>query len=389
MLASPAPVDRTSPHGRRLRVLLLINEVVDNGGAERFVLGLARYLPPDRIEPWVCSTRIADPDAVRSLDALGIPHINLGRRAKWDVHRLATLAPLLRRERFDVLHSHMFGSNLWGTMLGRACNVPVVLPHEHMWSYAGNPVRAWLDGQLIGRLATRFVTVSAASREQMVSIEHVRPEKVVVMPTAYIPSLNDRGDIRDALGLPAGTPLIGVVAALRPEKALSVLLDAHRRVLEQVREAHLVIAGDGLCLPALRQQASDLGMSASVHFLGDRDDVDSILQQVDVAALPSDWEGMPLFALECMAAGAPLVATAVGGLPDLVEHGKTGLLVPPRDPDALAKALTSVLLDRGLRERLAAAAALRLDAYRIETVAERFADLYEELRAAAGPLTGG
>jgi glycosyltransferase involved in cell wall biosynthesis len=362
-----------------LRVVLLVDKAVETGGAERFAMGLAMNLPRDRVQPWVCSTRLADPETVASLADLGIPHLHLGRQSKWDVHRLWPLLALLRRERIDVIHSHMFGSNLWGTLLGRAAGVPVILPQEHGWSYSDNPLRTLLDGQVIGRLATRFVTVSAPSQQRMISVEHVAASKVMVMPTAYIPRASGAVDLRAELGLAADTPLIGVASILRPEKALGVMLDAHRQVVDRIPDAHLVIAGEGECLPALRRHAITLGLKDRVHFLGMRQDVDGLLRQVDVGAMSSDREGMPLFALECMAAGTALVATAVGGLQDLIENGETGLLVAPGDPRALGDALASVLRDRTLRERLGKAALQRLDEFRIETVAGRFADLYAEL----------
>jgi glycosyltransferase involved in cell wall biosynthesis len=354
------------------------------GGAERIVTGLALHLPRDRVEPWVCSTRVEDPVPVALLDAAGVPHINLGRTSKWQIHRLARLVALVRRERFDVLHAHLFGSNLYGTFIGRACRVPVVLAHEHTWAYDGNRPRMWIDGHVIGRLATRFLAVTAADRERMISLERVPPDKVVVMPVPQIPHNGSLGtDIRSELGLDPETPLIGVAAVIRKQKALDVMLDAYARLLTRVPGAHLVLAGDGPCRAEIEAHIERLRIGAQVHLIGRRNDVDAILRQVDVGAMSSDYEGMPLFVLECMAAGTPLVATAVGGITDLVADGETGLLVPPRDPAALAGALERMLMDRPLAARLAGAAAARGDDFGIETVARRYADLYEQLVAEA------
>ena len=124
---------------------------------------------------------------------------------------------------------------------------------------------------------------------------------------------------------------------------------------------------------------SSRGLAGTVHFLGQRRDVTSILETVDVGALSSDWEGMPLFVLECMATGTPVVATDVGGIPEMIAHDRTGLLVPPRDPGALATAISTLLGDPERRRRLAAAAMERMHAFTIDAVAERFAALYEEL----------
>jgi glycosyltransferase involved in cell wall biosynthesis len=365
---------------RRLRILFVIGFLADAGGAERFALGLATHLPQDRFEPWVCAPRGGHDGPRRVLAEAGIPFVTLGRRAKWDVHRLAGLATLVRRERFDILHAHMFGSNVWGTIVGRACRVPVVIAHEQTWSYEGNAMRAWVDGHVIGRLATRFVAVSNADADRMVKLERVPAEKVVVLPNAHVPHPSSTGgDLRAELGLATGTPLIGAAALLRPQKALHVLLDAHARVVRAVPDAHLVIAGDGPLQPALQRQAADLGLAGSVHFLGRRNDVDSIIRDLGIAALSSDFEGTPLFAFECMANHTPLVATAVGGLLDIIDDGQTGLLVPRRDPEALGDALTRLLLDPGLRGRLATAAAGNLDRFTIDAIACRFADLYESL----------
>lgn len=292
------------------------------------------------------------------------------------------LAGLLRRERFDVLHTHMFGSNLWGMLAAGACRVPVRIAHEHTWSYEGNPLRAWLDGHVIGPLCSRFIAVSSADAERMVRIEHVPPAKVMVMPTAYVPRPAAGGlDLRAELGLAPGTPLYGTAAVLRPQKALEVLVAAHVHVLAARPDAHLVIAGDGECRAAIEAQVAAASIGDSVHLLGRRSDVDALIAELDVAAMSSDFEGTPLFALECLANRTPLVSTAVGGLPDLLDDGRTGLLVPPRDPHALAAAIVSLLGDADRRERMADAAFGRLDDYRLETIAHRFGDLYERLYA--------
>jgi glycosyltransferase involved in cell wall biosynthesis len=149
-------------------------------------------------------------------------------------------------------------------------------------------------------------------------------------------------------------------------------------------DVHLAIAGDGPIRAEIESRARELSLDGRVHFLGHRDDVDAILRSLDVAALSSDFEGSPLFVLECMANGTPIVATAVGGIPQMIFDGETGVLVPPRDPEALAGAIGHLLVDPERRAKLAAAAANRLSDFRIDVVARRFADLYETLAAEAG-----
>ncbi len=369
---------------RRLRVLFLIDNVTEHGGAERIASGLATHLPGDRFDVWMCSTRKADPDTVAMLRDAGVRHLHLGRTSRWDLHRLILLVGLIRRERFDILHAHSFGSNLWGTVIGRACNVPVVLAHEHTWSYVGHPVRKWLDGHVIGRLATRFIAVSSLDARRMVSIEHVPAGKVVLIPNGYRPRTSEPvGDLRQELRLDARTPLIAAVTVLRPQKALSVLLEAHARVLAEMPDARLAIAGEGSERHKLEMASRQLGSDHRVHFLGFRPDVDSILSTSDIAAASSDYEGTPVVSLECMANQIPLVATAVGGLPEVIEHGRTGLLVPPRDPQALADAMLSLLRDPVRRDQMGRAAGMRLPEFTIESSVEKLIALYEALIAEA------
>jgi glycosyltransferase involved in cell wall biosynthesis len=366
----------------RTRILFMIDYACSTGGAERLAVGLATHLRQDRFEPWLCATRETDSVASQALRDAGVRHLTLGRRAKWDVHRLVGLSRVLRRERFDILHTHKFGSNLWGTLIGSACRVPRIVAHEHSWSFERNPPRAWLDGNVIGRLATTVVAVSSADGERMISREGVSPAKVVVIPNGYIPSpVGSDHDVRAELGLDPDVPVVGIAALLRPEKRVDLLLKAHVRVRAAVPGARLVIAGDGECRRDLERQSRELGLNGFVHFLGARTDVDSVLRAADVAALSSDREGSPLLVFECMANHTPLVATDVGGVPDVVVDGHTGLLVPRRDVVALADGLISLLTDAERRSRMSAQAREALSRYTIDATATRFADLYDSLMA--------
>jgi glycosyltransferase involved in cell wall biosynthesis len=370
---------------RRLRILYLIDKAVDSGGAERFAVGLATHLPAERFEVSLCSTRTAEPSVQAVLAAAGVRQLHLGRTRKLGVHYFVPLNRLMREQRFDVLHSHMLGSNIWGSLFGRAYRVPVIIAHEHNWSFSGERARVWVDRYLIGRAATRFVAVSNAQRALMTSVEGIPADRIVVMPTAYIPSTQSSDtDIRSELGLPSDAPIVGTAAILRTEKALEVLIEAHVEIRRRVPDAHLVIAGEGGREEALRARAQELGIAEQVHFIGRRFDVDALLRSFDVGAMSSDWEGMPLFVFECMAAGTPLVATNVGGLPEVVQDGRTGRLVPPRDAQALAEAIADLLVSPAQRGELAGAAMSRLPEFTIDAVSARFAELYERLLAETG-----
>ena len=370
---------------RRTRVLMLVDSLYDGtGGAERFAVGLAAALPRERFELFVCTTRSAEGSLVDALDAAEVSHFALGRRGRFDLFRFGRLARFLRRGRVDVLHCHKFGSNVWGTLIGRAMRVPVVLAHEHTWSYEGQPLRRLLDGRLVGRLADRFIAVSNEDRRRMIEVEGVPPERAITIPTGYVPRPADPGgDLRGELGLGADTPVVGTVSQLRPQKAVDVLITAFARLPRDLAAARLVIVGDGPSRSALEQVAAELGVAERVHFLGTRTDLTTVLGGIDVAAMSSDFEGLPLFAFECMAHRTPLVATSVGGLPDLID-ARSGVLVPRRDPDAMAGAIGELLRDPARRESIADAAEQRLDGYEMTSIAARFAELYDKLLAERG-----
>jgi glycosyltransferase involved in cell wall biosynthesis len=368
--------------GERIRIVIMIESLdYDPGGAERLVLALATHLPEDRFDVTVCTTQRVSGELVDRLRADGVRHLPLERRTRLDLLAWRRLTRFLREHRVDVLHSHMWGSNFWGSVLGRVCGVPAIVAHEHSWAYKGKPYRRFLDGYVIGRLATVFLTV--ANRDLMVEWEHVPAQKVRLMPNPYIPRPPVGGDLRAELGVGADAPLVGTAARMRPEKELEVLIDAFAAVARAVPEARLLLAGDGPSRARLERHVASLDLADRVHFLGMREDIDGLLRALDVAAMSSRFEGSPLFAFECMAHEVPLVATAVGGLNDVFEDGRTALLVPAGDREALADAIVALLREPDRRALIAAAAHAQLENYSIERVIGRYVELYEELTGRA------
>ena len=367
---------------RPLRVLMLVNKLNYGGGAERTLAALATHLPRERFHVTIVTTRPTAGPLLDALRAQGIPHLDLHRRGRFDVIPFRRLAAYLRRERIDVLHAHMFGSNLWGSIFGRLTGVPAVIAHEQTWSYEGQALRKFLDGYVIARLADAFVTVSGRDRDRMMKLEGVPPEKVVLLPNPYVPRRPDVEqtlDIRARFGIPASAAVIGTIAVLRPQKALHVLVDAFHMLTENLPDARLVIGGHGPCGPELERQAARLGVGDRVHFAGYLEDVPGFLRGVDVAAMSSDYEGSPLFALECMAHRTPLVSTDVGNIGEILADGQGVQLVPRGDAGALAHELEELLRDPAKRRAQADFAAKRLKPHELASVIRDFAELYEEL----------
>jgi glycosyltransferase involved in cell wall biosynthesis len=368
-----------------LTLWMLVNRLAD-GGAERLTVELASRLPDRGYRVTVCTTRDdTDDDAFRRhqrdrLAAAGVDLVSVGRRHRLDSLKMRRLPTLLRRGHVDILHTHLYGSNLWGTVLGRLAGVPVIVAHEHGWSYRLS-TRRWFDGQVVARLASAFVVGSASNRTHMIVLERVAPEKAVLIPNAFFPREEHGGDLRRELGVDDDALLVGTVAKLRREKALDLLLEAFARVRTEIPRARLVIAGDGALRRELERQARELGIADATFFLGAREDVDTILRALDISVVCSDFEATSLFALEAMTYGSALICTEVGGLRELLTDGLDGVLVPPRNAATLGRAIVTLARDADQRARLVHAAAQRAEAFSAQTLVDRYDGLYRSLAA--------
>ena len=371
---------------RKLRVVTLVDRPTVTGGAERLAVQVAARLDRDRFESVLCASRRTDePLLAAELADAGVEVLNLGRESKLD---LRAWRPLVRRLRngVDVVHAHMFGSNVWGTVLGRLTSVPVIVAHEHTWSFQGRPVRRFLDRELVGRYADAFVAVAAEDRRKMIEVEGVDAEKIRLVPNGIPdPVPGDGGAVRRELRIDADAPVIGVVCELRAQKALEVLFAAAARLRGELPALKVLVAGDGPEREHLEAEVERLGLEGTILLLGIRRDVPALLGALDVAVLSSDYEGSPLSVMEYMAAAKPVVSTRVGGVPELVAEDVHGLLVEPRDPEALAEAVARLLRDPALARRLGAEGRRRQQReFSLEAMVRRIEDLYEELWLASG-----
>lgn len=369
---------------RKLRVLTLIDALFSAGGAERLAAQITLGLDPRRFDRFVVSTRQwGKPAFVDELREAGVELLFLERSSKWDLLAWRPLVELLRRERIDVVHAHKFGGNVWGTVFGRLTGVPVIVAHEHTWPFVGEPLRQLLDRELVSRFASVLLAVSQLDRERMTSVERIPPERTRFLPNGIPPPKPLSGrDVRAELGIAPDAPVVASVSVLRRQKALEVLVEAARLLAPEVPGVRVLIAGVGPEEERLRAQIARGGLEQTVLLIGRRDDVPDVLAASDVAVQCSDWEGSPLAVMEYMAAGRAVVATRVGGVPDLIEHGVHGLLVEPQDPPALAAALAELLRDPERRARMGEAGRERQRAeFDLGVMVRRVEELYEELYA--------
>ena len=377
----------------RLGVVTLVERLV-HGGAERLAAEIATRLDPQRFESTLCVTRWSDrahaasgdlPEQLRAgAEAAGVRFLGLQRRGTWDLPAWSPLVRLLRGGGVQIVHGHMFGSNVWAVALGRAARIPVIVAHEHSWAFTGGRLRGIVDRRLIAAGSDAVIACSQEDRRRMIEHQRIAPAAVRFVPNGIDGRPPTPGrDVRAELGIASTAPVVGSVGALRVEKRFDVLLRAAAVLVTRCPGLRVVVVGEGPERPRLEALAAELGLGDILLLLGARDDVPDILAALDVAVCASDFEGSPLSVMEYMEAGLPVVATAVGGLPQMIHEGVHGVLVPRRDPAALADAVEELLADPERRRELGAAGRARRGAeYDLGDMVARIEQLYEQLYAA-------
>jgi len=374
----------------RVRVVTLVDRVIGGGGGERVAAALTAALDPERFDRALCVTRPSPRDQVEELRDAGVTVIELDRRRRLQPLAWLPLVRHARRHGIDVLHCHKFGSNAWGAVIAPLIGAPVLVTHEHSWSFTGDRRRMLVDRHVIAPRAAAMVAVSSLDARRMVEIEHLPRDKVRVIPNGIVtPRVADPLALRRALAIDPEVPVIGFVGRLRPEKRVDLILTAAATLLGE-RKVHVVLVGAGPEEATLRDQVREASIADAVTFLGFRADATTLAAGFDVAVLASDREGAPLTLLEYMALGRPIVTTSVGGIPEIVEDGRDAVLVPPGDAASLAGAIGRLLDDPAERLRLGSEAAARQAAqFSFEEMTRRVERLYLELLGRTEELEGG
>jgi glycosyltransferase involved in cell wall biosynthesis len=334
-------------------------------------------------QPWLVGLKQPEPASER-LREQGVEVEHLGR-GRFDPRILTDLVRVGRRRQARVLHVHGYAAADFGRLAARRLGAALVL-HEHFADPRLPRYQALAD-RALAPLTDRAIAVSGSTRDFLVRQRHVPAERVrVIWNGAPLEEFAPRGPerrraTRRALGIAEEDLVVGTIGRLNLQKGHRYLLEAAARVLAAVPAARLVVAGDGDQEGALRAQAESLGISPRVAFLGHRTDVPALLESFDVFCISSTYEGTPLTLFEAMAAGQAIVSTSVDGCREVIEDGRTGLLVPPEDPPTLANALVRVLADPGLRASLAAQARAASVRYDVQTCVEQMEALYDEVLA--------
>ncbi len=377
-----------------MRIAFLLPNI-EAGGTELQVLALARLLDRSRFSPSLVTTAgggslYRDFAALMPVTVFGSPQRHRPTRTGPAGHlrNLAALVRLYRSERPDLVHSFLPAANVYGPLASRLSGVPrVVVAKRSMAVYKEkHPVLTRAES-LGNRLADAVLVNSDAVRREVERTERHWEGKIrkiyngVALPAPW--TEGEAARFRSREGIPPGAPLVLSVSNFFPYKGHADLLRAAARVIREVPEARFLLVGrDAGAMGACRELAAELRIGGNVLFAGARGDVDDCLRACDLFVHPSHQEGFSNAILEAMAAGKAVVATAVGGTPEAVSPGETGLLVPPGDPESLARATASLLLDPQEARRMGEAGRARAAGrFSLEGMARAMERLYEELAA--------
>ncbi len=291
----------------------------------------------------------------------------LGREIffKEDFRALIRLIRLINLERPDIVHTHTAKAGTLGRIAAKLTGVPIVIHtfHGHVFhSYFGffrTKFFLWLE-RLLARFTDVIITVSEQQRDEIIKYKIAEPEKTIAIPLGldlkpFINLDTDPNEVRREFSVPEETKLVGIVARLVPIKNHVCFLEAARLILARYDNVRFMIVGDGEMRSTLEQKARDLGIEARVIFMGFQYNLQKIYAGLDIVALSSYNEGLPVALIEAMAAGKAVISTDVGGVVDLILDGDNGLLVPSNDPKSLAEA-TIYLLEHPERRKMMGAA---------------------------------
>ena len=400
-MTADSPIDITRAARRKIHVAHII-EALGPGGAERLLHTNLKHFDQSRVRSTVFTVYSHATHWREPIEELGVEVVSLNCESPRQLPAaIRKFRAWLRAHQPDLIHSHLWAANVVARVAGRLAGVPVV-------SSIHNPdheAEAWADGADVStrkRLAAKTIdrwTARFGNRRLIAVSDYVKHSahrhlkfalddidlvyNPIDLDVLSQPPAKSRDEILRESGLPAGALMLLNVARVSPQKGLIYAVRALPRILEQFPNAHLVSVGattDPPWLEELKREAQSTGVAEHVHILGTRRDVQDFLAACDLFIFPSLYEGLGIALIEAMAAGCACVASQAGPIPEIVEHDRDAVLVPPADHGALADAVCRLLGDADYRKRLGDAARVTArERFQPQKAAERLTQIYESI----------
>jgi glycosyltransferase involved in cell wall biosynthesis/folate-dependent phosphoribosylglycinamide formyltransferase PurN len=381
----------------RTRVLHVITRMI-RGGAQENTLATVRGLSEKGYKvtlatgpTWGNEGELISETLQEEMEVIVIPELTREIEPWKDLIAFGKLISLLSKERYDIVHTHTSKGGFLGRLAARLAKVPVTIhtPHGHVFhSYFSRPIEAlflFLERQS-ARLSSRLVALTEAEREEHLKLGVGRPDQWMTIPSGVnenrfsdIPA-NRKRELRSLLGIPSEKTIVGFIGRLASVKGAHHLLEAIPKIRESAPETHFLFVGDGEERLVLEKRVNELGLAEALTFTGYQEDISEFLALVDILVVPSLNEGMGRVIAEGGLAGKPVIASNVGGIPDLVKNNETGILVSPRSPSEIAQAVIRLVRDPELGRELGANLRRRVqEGFTERQMVEKIHSLYQQL----------
>ena len=356
---------------KKIKIIHIITSL-NFGGAEIMLLDLARGFSSEFFEIKV-ATVVRGGALVNDFINVGIPTHVFEKKGKIGLGVIWKLWRFLRHEKPDIVHTHLFGGDTWGRIAAILARVPVIVSTEHNTNFDEGWTKRKVK-KFLSHFTKKIVAVSEAVKNYSVSRDRIKAKKMTVIENGI--NLDKFSSIMEKeFGDP---PVIGVVGRLEEQKGHKYLFEALNLI--KTIPWTLWVVGDGSKKVELERLAKDLNLRERIIFLGARKNIPEILSGVDIFSFPSLWEGLGLAVLEAAAAGKPIVASRVGGIPEIISDGETGILVEPKNVKSLADGLERVLLGKvDAREMGERAREMVKEKFGAEKMVKLYENLYKEL----------
>jgi len=364
-----------------MRILYFVDSL-NIAGAEMLLMGMIESYKQDH---QIGVAYFTDGPLREEIASQGIPLYRMSQKGLKDPRAFIRAWQAIRDFKPDIVHTHLSKSDVVGQVSARLLNVPVRIVTWHntdKWREKNylSAVMKWLVSG-----SQQMIAVSEIVAEYHEKNGNYARERITVIDNGidlnrFNPDTVTPLDKRELWNIPDETQTIGIIARLEPQKAHYVLIDATRIIVDNNPDVHVIIAGKGTLHDQLKSQVNDLGLNDHITFAGIVRDIPAFLAMVDIITFSSDFEGLPIALLEAMAMASPVVSTRVGGIPNVIEDGINGILVPPREPEALANQLLTVLRDKNLQKALGQNARDTIQkSFSSQNMHQKILDLYQKL----------
>lgn len=351
------------------------------GGSQQWLLDMAANVNKKKYAVKVCYW-LGKAELGSDFERAGVEVIDLRQRNNNIITVVIKLIKVIRQNNIQLLHSHLFDADLCAFIAGKTSGVPIIISSIPSFTFLRSR-KHQLRYKLYALFFDRFVPISEAIAQYMVRQCNIDPQKVTAvracLPTGFDQKLNQAAaaQMRKEFSLSENDIVIGTVARLDSRKGYFYLLDAAAIVAQHYPRVKFLCAGGGALKAALKTYARKLGLSSRVIFAGTVRDIPNFLALLDIFTLPSLDEGLGIVILEAMASGLAVVASRVGGIPEIVADNETGFLVKPADADSLAGALMKLIADKELRRKMGREAKARIKDFTPQEVAEKLEKIYD------------